>query len=324
MSDGIFVSFPGLGIDEFKIKSVAVENLFGVDALDIRWYAIIICTGIILAFLYFFNRAKRTELLVEDDVLNATLIAVPLGIVGARFLYVITNLDDYDTFLEMINIREGGIAIYGGIIFGALALWGYTKFKKLKTLKFFDAICPGVMIGQLIGRWGNFTNGEAYGIGYGVEKLPWRMTVQHWNMVGDEIVPKAQKYITHPTFLYESLWNLLGFVIANVLYKKKKFDGQIFLFYVAWYGLGRGFIEFLREDSLLVFGQKLMVYLGFITCAAAIIVYVLLLRRSKTEKESVEEFLKAKGVVTETGDASTGDDAIEKTESSAEVENDNT
>ena len=101
MSDGVYISFPGLGIDEFKINSVAFDP-FGIE---IRWYAIIICTGIILAFLYFFNRAKRTEGLLEDDVLNVTLIAVPLAIVGARFLYVITNLDSYDSFFEMINIR---------------------------------------------------------------------------------------------------------------------------------------------------------------------------------------------------------------------------
>lgn len=294
MSDGVFVSFPGLGIDEFKIDSVA----FALLGIEIRWYALIICTGIILAFCYFFNRAKRTEQLLEDDVLNVTLIAVPLAIVGARFLYVITNLDSYDTFFEMINIREGGIAIYGAIIFGALALLGYTKLKKLPTLKFFDAICPAVMIGQIIGRWGNFMNGEAFGVGYGAESLPWRMTVQRFVYMDNGAIDRAKYnyFVTHPTFLYESLWNLLGFVIANILYKKKKFDGQIFLFYVAWYGFGRGLIEILREDSLLVFGQKLMVYLGLTTCAAAIVFYVILLRRNRNKTDEVEAFVKAKAV----------------------------
>jgi len=307
MSDGVMVSFPGLGIDEFKIDSVA----FAPFGIEIRWYAIIICTGIILAFLYFFNRAKRTEKLLEDDVLNVTLIAVPLAIVGARFLYVVTNLDSYDNFFEMINIREGGIAIYGAIIFGAIALLGYTRLKKLPTFKFFDAICPAVMIGQIIGRWGNFMNGEAFGLGYGAESLPWRMTVQRFVYSENGVIDKTNYnyYVVHPTFLYESLWNLIGFVIANILYKKKKFDGQIFLFYVAWYGLGRGLIEILRSDSLLIFGQKLMVYLGLITCVVAITFYVILLRRSKNKTDEVEEFVKAKAL-----------DETEENETATEVE----
>jgi len=292
MSDGAMISFPGLGIDEFKIDSVA----FAPFGIEIRWYAIIICTGIVLAFIYFFNRAKRTEQLLEDDVLNVTLIAVPLAIIGARFLYVITNLEDYDTFFEMINMREGGIAIYGAIIFGALALLGYTRIKKLPTLKFFDAICPAVLIGQIIGRWGNFMNGEAFGLGYGVENLPWRMTVRRFVYTDSGAIDTTGYgyYVAHPTFLYESLWNLLGFVIINLVYKKKKFDGQIFLLYVAWYGFGRGLIEILRSDSLLVFGQKLMVYLGLITCAVAIVFYIFMLRRSKTKPDEVEAFVNAK------------------------------
>ncbi len=292
MSDGVMISFPGLGIGEFKIDSIA----FSPFGIDIRWYAIIICTGIILAFLYFFNRAKRTEKLLEDDVLNVTLLAVPLAIVGARFLYVITNLEDYDSFFEMINMREGGIAIYGAIIFGALALLGYTRIKKLPTLKFFDAICPAVLIGQIIGRWGNFMNGEAFGLGYGAENLPWRMTVQRFVYGKGGVIDTTGYgyYVAHPTFLYESIWNLLGFVIINLVYKKKRFDGQIFLLYVAWYGFGRGLIEILRSDSLMVFGQKLMVYLGLITCAVAIAFYVIMLRRSKTKPDEVAEFVKAK------------------------------
>ncbi len=285
MSDGVFVSFPGLGIDEFKLDSVAVRNLFGVEGFDIRWYAVIICVGIISAFVYFLKRGKGTEKLLEDDLLNVTLMAVPIGVVGARFLYVVTNLEDYSSFKEMINIREGGLAIYGGIIFGAVTMFLYAFIKRHNPLKYFDAICPGVMLGQLIGRWGNFMNGEAFGEGYGVENLPWRMTV-HRFVYGADGVPDRSRYIlhvTHPTFLYESLWNLLGFVIANLLYKNKKFDGQIFTFYVAWYGFGRALIEILRSDSLLIGGQKLMVYLGFITCAAAVGFHVYLYIKARNE-----------------------------------------
>ncbi len=289
MTTNVHVSFPGLGFEKgFDINPVA----FRIGGFDIRWYALIICTGIVAAFIYFYLRAKRTELLLEDDILNLTLLAVPLAIVGARFLYVITSLDKYHSFYDMINIREGGLAIYGAIIFGALTFLAYTKINKLPTLKFFDAICPAVMIGQIIGRWGNFMNGEAFGEGFGAEKLPWRMVLENTYSGGG-----TNTYVTHPTFLYESLWNLLGFVIINLVYRKKKFDGQIFLLYVAWYGFGRGFIEILREDSLLVFGQKLMVYVGFISCAAAITAYVLLAKRG--HKDEVADFIGSKAAEAE-------------------------
>ncbi len=272
------VSFPGLGIKEFEIDPVAIHNAFGIEGLDIRWYALIICTGIICAFVYFLRRGKRTEMLLEDDLLNVTLLAVPIGVVGARFLYVITNLDTYDGFKEMINIRNGGLAIYGGIIFGALTIFVYSRIKKQSALKYFDAICPGVMLAQAIGRWGNFMNGEAYGVGYGAEKMPWRMEF-----------PYGPDRFAHPTFLYESLWNIIGFVIANLLYRNKKFDGRIFTFYVAWYGFGRAWIEFLREDSIMIGSQRLMVYLGFTTCAIAIAAHVYLYKHIGNEIKDYEQ-----------------------------------
>lgn len=293
MTTNVHVSFPGLGFEEgFDVNPVA----FSVFGFDVRWYALIICAGIIVAFTYFYRRARRTEQLLEDDILNLTLLAVPLAIVGARLLYVLTSLDRYDSFLDMINIRQGGLAIYGAILFGALTILVYTMVKRLPTLKFFDAICPAVLLGQIIGRWGNFMNGEAFGEGFGAEKLPWRMVLVNTYSGGG-----VHTYVTHPTFLYESLWNLIGFVVINVVYRKKKFDGQIFLLYVAWYGFGRGFIEILREDSLLVFGQKLMVYVGFITCAAAIVAYILLSRRGG--RDEVADFLGAKAAEDAPADA---------------------
>lgn len=294
MSDGAFISFPNMGIERFKIDSVA----FSPFGIEIRWYAIIICIGIIAAFVYFLKRGKHTEKLSEDDLLNATLIAVPLGVVGARLLYVITNLDSYDSFSEMINVRGGGLAIYGGIIFGALALLGYALFKRHNPLKYFDAICPGVMLAQAIGRWGNFMNGEAYGVGYGAEKMPWCMRVEKFSYVDDSktAFTISRDVYTHPTFLYESLWNLLGFIIANLLYKNKRFDGRIFTFYVAWYGFGRAWIEFLRGDSLYIGNQKLMVWLGFLSCAAAIAAHIYLYLRNKKE---ITEFKETKTVTEE-------------------------
>ena len=284
MTEKTTISFPGLGVKPFDLNPVAFK-IFGAE---IRWYALILCMGIIAAFIYFMRRGRRTEGFTEDDVLNVTLLAVPLAIVGARVLYVATNLDSYKSFWDMINIRNGGIAVYGAITFGLLTFLVYAKAKRLSALKLLDAVAPAVLLGQIIGRWGNFVNGEAFGLSANVEKLPWRMEVT--SSYTDRMLK-----VTHPTFLYESLWNLTGFLIINVIYKRKKFDGQIFLLYVSWYGLGRGFIELLRADSLTVSGQKLMVYVGFVSLAAAAIFYFLL--RSRRPDNEVAEFLGGKGAL---------------------------
>ncbi len=282
------VGFPGIGINGITINRTAL-TLFG---LEIRWYALILCTGIVAAFLYFMYRGKKTELIAEDDILNATLFTVPISIIGSRFLYVITNLENYNSFYDMINIRSGGLAIYGSIIFGAITIIVYSLVKKMNPLKMLDAISLGVMLGQIIGRWGNFMNGEAYGSSASVGKLPWRMTITEY---GNTIT-------VHPTFLYESLWNLVGFLVINKIYNKKKFDGQIVLLYAGWYGIGRAFIELLRTDSLSIVGgtvefwyQKLMFWLGLTIFVAATVTYVIL--RTRPQKDEVAEFLGKKGII---------------------------
>lgn len=269
------ITFPGLGL-EFNIDPIA----FSIGNISVRWYGIILCTGIIAAFLYFMRRASKTEGIDPDHVYNITLIAVIVAIIGARFTYVVTNLEDYDTFWEMINITKGGIAIYGAIVFGLVSVLFYCKIKKLNTYAVLDSMAPAVMIGQIIGRWGNFVNAEAYGYSEGVDNLPWRMGVDQVEI--DGFVDKTLSYV-HPTFLYESLWNLIGFIIISFIYRKKKFDGQIFFCYIAWYGLGRGFIEMLRTDSLYVAGLKLSVVVGFASCIIAIILLVLRAKKSKSE-----------------------------------------
>lgn len=284
MTTNVHVSFPGLGMEKgFDINPVA----FSVSGFDIRWYAIIICAGIVAAFMYFYFRARRNELIPEDDIFNLTLFTVPIAIIGARFLYVITSLDKYDTFYDMINIRNGGLAIYGAIIFGGIVVLVYTLIKHIPTLSVLDALSPAVMIGQIIGRWGNFMNGEAFGSSIHVSKLPWRMVLNNTYASGSNVI-----YVTHPTFLYESLWNLLGFLILNnIIYKRKKFDGQVFFLYVAWYGFGRAFIEMLRTDSLRVFGYKLMVFLGFLSYAAAIVAYIIVRKKSVAKTDEVDDFM---------------------------------
>lgn len=269
------ITFPGLGL-EFDINPIA----FSIGNISVRWYGIILCTGIIAAFLYFMRRASKTEGIDPDHVYNITLLAVIVAIIGARFTYVITNLEDYDTFWEMINITQGGIAIYGAIVFGLVSVILYCKIKKLNTYSVLDSMAPAVMIGQIIGRWGNFVNAEAYGYSAGVENLPWRMSVGQVEI--DGVVDRTLSYV-HPTFLYESLWNLLGFIIISFLYRKKKFDGQIFFCYIIWYGLGRAFIEMLRTDSLYVAGFKLSVVIGFTSFILGIILLILRAKKSKTE-----------------------------------------
>lgn len=269
------VTFPGLGLD-FTIDPIA----FSIGDISVRWYGIILCTGIIAAFLYFMRRASKTEGIDPDHVYNITLLAVIVAIIGARFTYVITNLNLYDNFWDMINITKGGIAIYGAIIFGGVSVILYCKLKKLNTYSVLDSLAPAVMLGQIIGRWGNFINAEAYGYTEGVEKLPWRMGLD--KVYIDDVYQPGINFV-HPTFLYESLWNLIGFIIINLIYKKKKFDGQIFFCYITWYGLGRGFIEMMRTDSLRVVGLKLSVMIGFASFIIGIILYILRKNKSRSE-----------------------------------------
>ncbi|MBR6554025.1 MAG: prolipoprotein diacylglyceryl transferase, partial [Clostridia bacterium] len=209
------VAFPGLGLS-FEINPVA----FTIFGIAVKWYGVIITTGICLALFMFYTYAKNKEGLPEDHLYNLALITVPVSIVGARVMYVVTEWDRYQgDFLKMINIREGGLAIYGAIIFGIITVYTYSRITKLSTLKLLDAAAPAVMIGQAIGRWGNFMNAEAYGYSPGVENLPWRMEIT--DALGNVTV-------AHPTFLYESLWNVVGILLIYlVFYKKKKFDGQI-------------------------------------------------------------------------------------------------
>ena len=279
------ISFPGLGIKEFALDPVAF-NLFG---RPVMWYGVIISVGMILAVLCVLYRAKHNEGIKTDDVFDFAIWAIPLGVIGARIYYVATKFEDYkaetplETFKNCIAIWEGGIAIYGAIIGGALGLYIATRIKKIKVLKAFDMAAPAVMIAQAIGRWGNFCNAEAHG---GPTSLPWRMGIRN-----DEYPTTV--YV-HPTFLYESLWNVLGFVLINLFYKKKKYDGQILVMYLTWYGFGRMLIEGLRTDSLYVLGFRISQVIGFLCffigiCILTAMEIVGRLRKKDTVTAEVEE-----------------------------------
>jgi len=233
------ISFPGLGIElevnrVLKILNTEIE-VFG---RPIYWYAIIIASGFLLATFYGMKRAKEFGT-NDDEIMGMLLFAVPLAIISARAYYVIFNIKPYlDDPISMLYIWEGGIAIYGAIIGAILGALLYCKIKKISIVRFLDIGALGLMIGQSIGRWGNFVNAEAHG---GETLLPWRMVINGAAGV-------------HPTFLYESLWNALGFVVLHFYSKKRKFNGEIFWLYVTWYGIGRALIEGLRTDSLYFFG----------------------------------------------------------------------
>ena len=251
------ISFPGLGIPEFKINSVAL-NIFG---LEIAWYGLIITLGMILACSYVLYRAKQNKI-VTDDIIDLAIFTILFGIIGARLYYVLTSLSSYDSFWDVFKIWEGGLGIYGGIIAGALTVYTFCRIKKYDFLMFADMVCPAVMIGQILGRFGNFMNAEAYG---SETNLPWRMGIQR-TYFG---TPIGETIYVHPTFIYESLWNLIGFILINKFYSRKKYNGQIFYMCFAWYGFGRMFIELLRSDSLYIcsyhaWWTKISVIVGFV------------------------------------------------------------
>lgn len=274
------ISFPGLGIGEFTIDKVAFTvPIFG--GLEVRWYGIILTLGIIAGFLYALYRSKF-EGVSSDDLIDFTLVTVVLAIIGARTYYVLTTIKDgiYHSFYDVIAIWEGGIAMYGSVIGGALGLFLVSRWKKYnkdKILRVFDMVSPGVMLGQIIGRWGNFVNGEAHGI-ESSENFFLRMG----------LMDKGTKFTYyHPTFLYESLWNLVGFILINIFYKKKKFNGQIMLEYLAWYGFGRMFIEGLRTDSLYIGVFRISQVVGFlcfVICTTLLIFFTV--RTNRKEKDT--------------------------------------
>lgn len=238
------VSFPGLGL-EFHFNNVA----FHIASKPIYWYGILIMLGVILAVVYASARSRQFGIR-QDDLYDAVLFAVPLGIVCARIYYVIFEWEQYkDNLSEIFATWHGGLAIYGGIIGGIIVIVVLCKVKKIYVMDMLDLFASAVPIGQILGRWGNFFNCEAYGSS---TTLPWRMVI-------GKNLEEAGATGNHPTFFYESAWNLIGFIILYFSSKKRKYHGEILLLYLGWYGLGRFFIEGLRTDSLYLWGTGIRV-----------------------------------------------------------------
>lgn len=214
---------------------------FSIFGFPIYLYAIAIMLGFVMALVYAYKRRDAFGM-TRDNVLDVFLCTVIAGIIGARLYYIVFNPADYfgaGKWGNILRFREGGLAIYGGVIFGASAVAIYARIKKLSIGALLDVGGLGLLIGQAIGRWGNFVNREAYG---SLTALPWAMWLGF---------PNGVTISVHPTFLYESLWNAIGLILLhNFSKKRKQYDGQVFLLYLLWYGLGRVWIESLRVDSL--------------------------------------------------------------------------
>lgn len=274
------VQFPGLGL-EFNINRVA----FTIGGLDVYWYGVLIATGFLLALVFAFRYAVDFGI-DADRLVDVVLVGSVCAVICARAYYVIFSPVPYESFADMIDIRQGGLAIYGGVIGAALFGGLACKWRKLPILPTFDLVAMGFLIGQSIGRWGNFVNQEAFGSN---TSLPWGMYSQatanylsSWQTVlaQDGVIVDPSMPV-HPTFLYESIWCAVGFFALRAYMKKRRFNGEIALMYAAWYGAGRFWIEGLRTDSLMLPGMTLRVsqLIALISVLAAVIAIVLIRRK---------------------------------------------
>jgi phosphatidylglycerol:prolipoprotein diacylglycerol transferase len=316
MSTQVEISFPGLGIENFTVNKIAFE-VFG---FDIRWYGILIVFGMIAAFAYAIFRSKQ-EGFTADDVLDVGLYTVIFGVLGARLYYVLMKWDTFvipgrpliENLKALFNIRGGGLAIYGGVIAGALTVYIYTKIKKRAFWSALDMITPGVMIAQAMGRWGNFFNGEAYG---GIVTEGDFLYFLRMGLSPNKFTYGEMAYV-HPTFLYESLWNIVGFALINLLvYPKKKFNGQVAMTYFAWYGFGRMLVEGLRSDSLYIGTIRVSQLVGFLCFVVftILIIYRLIRVKKAALAEAGETYVPMYGTIAQEDEATEVSEVMQQDE----------
>lgn len=247
------ISFPTFGIEFDPIRTLEI------GPMSIHIYGMLIALGLVLAVVYATRRSRQFGI-KEDDIMDGVLYITPFAIVCARVYYCIFSWDSFKSDpVSVLFIWQGGLAIYGGVLGAVIGVCVFCKYRKIKIPALLDLVCLGFLIGQSLGRWGNFFNREAFGaetesfLRMGLYNTFTGLTEYH-----------------HPTFLYESLWNIAGFVALHFLSKKRQYDGQIGLGYVAWYGLGRAMIEGLRTDSLYWGQLRVSQVLAAISCAAAL------------------------------------------------------
>ena len=251
------ISFPSFGIE------VNPPRTLSIGPFTAHYYGLIIAVGLILAVLYACKRSKEFGL-KEDDIMDGVLWVTPFAIICARVYYVAFSWADYaENPISVLYIWEGGIAIYGGVIGAIIGVAVLCRVKKIRMSTVLDLVLLGFLIGQSMGRWGNFFNREAFGA-----------ATDSFVRMGlfNQVTGEWEYY--HPTFLYESLWNLLGLILLHFLSKKRQYDGQVALGYAAWYGLGRTMIEGLRVDSLYWGPFRVSQVLAAVTCIAAVSVLI--------------------------------------------------
>ena len=248
--DSPVIRFPHLGIE---IGSLA--NGFNIGSFHIAFYGILIALSMVLAVLISMLRAKKTNQ-YQDNYVDIGIISIIAAIAGARLYYVIFSLDQYTSFWQIFNIRQGGLAIYGGLIGGIASAFFVCRYKKISFLRALDTAAPGIVLAQAIGRWGNFFNMEAYG-GYTDNLFAMQLRYSDASgVVSDELIKNmvnvnGTDYIqVHPTFLYESAWCLLVFILIMIFSKFQQYNGEVLLWYIGGYALERAFVEGLRTDQL--------------------------------------------------------------------------
>ena len=271
------ISFPSLGL------TLNPPSSFSLGPLSIHFYGIIIAAGLMLAVLYCSKRASQFGL-TEDTLLDGVLCVTPVAILCARIYYCAFSWELYaDNPISVLYIWEGGIAIYGSVIGAVLGIIVFCKVKKIKIAAVLDLVSLGFLIGQTMGRWGNFFNREAFGAETG-------------SFLRMGLMKASTGVVTyyHPTFLYESIWNFTGFLVLHFLSGKRRFDGQIALGYLAWYGLGRAFIEGLRTDSLYIGSIRVSQLLAAVSCVAAVGLLLLFSRKMHDPQNLFVNQVKAK------------------------------
>ena len=258
------ISFPSLGIEWDPGRYLEI------GPLTIHYYGILIACGLMLAVIYGWKRCRQFGI-IQDDITDGVLWIVPFAVLCARAYYCIFQWDEEFARdpISVLYIWNGGLAIYGGVIGAVIGVTVYCIFKKIKLPALLDLVALGFLIGQSIGRWGNFFNREAFGA-----------TTESFLRMGLYNTVTQTTTYHHPTFLYESLWNAIGFVGLHFLSKKRKYDGQIALGYCAWYGLGRALIEGLRTDSLYLGPFRVSQLLAAISCFAGVLLLLINLFRA--------------------------------------------
>ena len=271
------ISFPAFGLELNPPKS------FSVGPLTVHYYGLIIATGLLLAAYYCMKRSEQFGM-NEDHVLDGVLWITPFAFLCARAYYCFFSWEMYaDDPIKVLYIWEGGIAIYGSVIGAVLGIIVFCKIKKVKIATVLDLVSLGFLIGQAMGRWGNFFNREAFGA-----------ETESFLRMGLMKVSTGEVTYYHPTFLYESLWNITGFLVLHFLSRKRRFDGQIALGYLAWYGLGRAFIEGLRTDSLYIGTIRVSQLLAAVSCVVALGLLLVLSRKMHNPENLFVNQVKAK------------------------------